>query len=321
MQPSVRPFHLVLLVSAFALPIAQADSGLFQALTDAGASQFAQAIQTDAEFLDLIAAGEIGTLFAPIDSPAHAQLLLQRDNATSISSKTMQASKKTQLLKNIKTNTGTVVETVDTKDANLNGTAQSVVTNPSNSTTSSRRRDLEIRDDGVAQNSLVQISSGLGDISNILKADIPFKRCGNSSGVIHLVDKYFTVPQLLSASAEALGLTTFNTLAASSNLASELDSTPSITVFIPSNEAFAAANLSQPTAATIGLLRGLVVRGFVGYLPLLNDGARLVTESGSTLTITRQGTDVFVNGVRIVKPNIILRNGVAHVLGQVSGEP
>ncbi|KAK3346854.1 hypothetical protein B0T25DRAFT_289534 [Lasiosphaeria hispida] len=304
MWPSMH-FAYIGLVSSLILSKAQADSGLFQALRDAGASQFAQAIQEDAEFLDLIAAGEVGTLYAPIDSPAAAKFLVREvpDDALI----TIQGSDAIQNLASLKTNKGTVIDTL-ANSTKPNGTDPVVVTNPS--PPASERRDLEVRQDSGAQAPLVQISSGLGNIANIIKADIPFKKCGNSSGLIHIVDTYFTVPRTLSASAAALGLTTFNTLASSLNL----DNASSITVFIPSNGAFAAANTSQPN------VRSLVVRNFLGYLPVLEDGARLVTDSGSTLTVTRRGIDVFVNGAKITKPNVILENGVAHVLGEVSGE-
>jgi len=118
-------------------------------------------------------------------------------------------------------------------------------------------------------------------------------------------------------------LTTFNNLVDCSGLTNELDTRSTITVFIPSNEAFDDAGVSfddhdsDYTRIAAQQVRGLVVPGLVGYTPYLYNGQTLSTLNGSHLTVEIKGHDFVVGGAQIVKPNIILSNGVAHIADKV----
>lgn len=56
----------------------------------------------------------------------------------------------------------------------------------------------------------------------------------------------------------------------------------------------------------------------MGYLPFLVHGASLVTRAGTNITVNISGADTFINDARIVHANLVLDNGVAHVLDRVS---
>jgi uncharacterized surface protein with fasciclin (FAS1) repeats len=127
----------------------------------------------------------------------------------------------------------------------------------------------------------------------------------------------FTLPVSLSATVQAAGQSTFASLASSANLTDAFDNLPYSTFFVPSNEAFANANASFPSAATAGLLAGHVVPDFVGYLPSLVNGSTLTTQAGSSVTVTIQGYNYYINDAMIVSSNMILENGVAHVIDKV----
>jgi uncharacterized surface protein with fasciclin (FAS1) repeats len=126
-----------------------------------------------------------------------------------------------------------------------------------------------------------------------------------------------TLPASLSATLQATGETTFVSLASGANLTETLDNIPFSTFFIPSDEAFSNAGISSPTAATASLLEGHVIPNFVGYLPNLVNGSTLTTETGSLVTVTIQGDNYFINNALIISSNLILENGVAHVIDQV----
>jgi uncharacterized surface protein with fasciclin (FAS1) repeats len=126
----------------------------------------------------------------------------------------------------------------------------------------------------------------------------------------------FTLPASLSATVQATGESTFASLANSANLTDAFDNIPYSTFFIPSDEAFANANAS-PSAATANLLSGHVIPNFVGYLPSLVNGSTLTTQAGSSVTVTVQGNNYYINDALIVSSNLILENGVAHVIDQV----
>lgn len=97
-----------------------------------------------------------------------------------------------------------------------------------------------------------------------------------------------------------------------------LDSTHSVTVFFPSNAAFSASNTTAPTTE---LLSNHVVAGTVSYLPDLKDGSILKTQHGESLAISIRAGIYYVNGARITQANLILSNGVGHVIDKVSDYP
>jgi len=138
-----------------------------------------------------------------------------------------------------------------------------------------------------------------------------------SSHLTHDIHRLFTVPVALSSTANSTGQTTWVSLTDGSNQTSVLDSTPLITVFIPTNAAFAAAGISTPSNETASLLAGHVLPNFAGYLPSLTNGSTIVTQAGTSVTVTIKGEDYYINNALIVQSNLILENGVAHVIDTV----
>ncbi|KIW34773.1 uncharacterized protein PV07_01529 [Cladophialophora immunda] len=122
--------------------------------------------------------------------------------------------------------------------------------------------------------------SGLGNSVGILTGDIPY-----AGGLIHTTDGLFTVPISLSSTSQYIGQTTFTSLTNATNQTSILDSMPLVTVFIPSNEAFAAVNVSPTSPNIASVLSGHVLQNFAGYLPALSNGTSYITQAGTTVTV------------------------------------
>lgn len=54
--------------------------------------------------------------------------------------------------------------------------------------------------------------------------------------------------------------------------------------------------------------------GAVGYSTTLKDGQTLKTLAGSVITITIKNGEVFANGVKVVAADVLVANGVVHVI-------
>lgn len=65
------------------------------------------------------------------------------------------------------------------------------------------------------------------------------------------------------------------------------------------------------------LLLGHVIPNFVGYLPSLMNGTMYTSQGGTNFTVTVNGNDYYINNAKIVTSNVIVENGVAHVIDQV----
>jgi uncharacterized surface protein with fasciclin (FAS1) repeats len=130
-----------------------------------------------------------------------------------------------------------------------------------------------------------------------------------------LVNSSNSIPDLLSSTISLIpDLSIVAGLLNSSGAASAFDEVPSSTFFIPDNEAF--SGLSDHTA-NISIIDNYAVEGTVSYLPDFQDGQVLTAVSGFTLKITIVNGQVYVNEALIVTPNLILENGVAHVINKV----
>lgn len=141
-----------------------------------------------------------------------------------------------------------------------------------------------------------------------------------TGGVIHIIDRFLTLPQNISTSGVALNLTSAVGALAALNLSDTVDTTPDVTCFIPNNAAFQAiggnlANLS--TADLTGILEYHVVAGQVLYSTDLMNDTSVATLNGANLTVYLEGSDVYVDNAKVVFPNVLVRNGVVHVIDRV----
>jgi uncharacterized surface protein with fasciclin (FAS1) repeats len=127
----------------------------------------------------------------------------------------------------------------------------------------------------------------------------------------------FTLPESLTDTANVNGQTAFTGLASSYNLSDTLDNTPEITYFIPSNSAFAMQGATNGYSSIENLLLGHMIPNFAGYLPSLTDGTTYRSQVGSQFTVTVRGTDYYINNAKVILGNVIVANGVAHVIDQV----
>jgi uncharacterized surface protein with fasciclin (FAS1) repeats len=288
---------------------------LSSALTQAGCSNFLAFIESDPTLLALYNSGKVKTVFAPSDAYFSSSTAerLRRAALTSLQEQQglLGAAQSSFAMSLLTVPLGTVISTFDNV-ANLNGQNQVVVSQPQ-AVTSARRWSLNDLDPRQAT-AVAKLSSGLGNQVSVINADQPF-----TSGLVQVTTGLFTVPQTLSQTASTTGLTTFNALTGQANMTSSLDTTPQSTFFIPTNGAFQAAGVSTTasTGAAEQIVQNHVVTGIAGYLPTLQNGDKLTTAGGGTLQVTVNGGQTFINGVQIVQPNVILPNGVAHIMGQV----
>lgn len=141
--------------------------------------------------------------------------------------------------------------------------------------------------------------------------DIPF-----SGGIIHVISSVLNLPQNLTYTASDANLTAAAGALTQADLASDLDTMEDITVFAPNNDAFAAIGsiLGDISTEDLGnILQYHVIEGTVGYSSDLMNGT-LTTANGEDVNITLIGEDVFVDSARVVVLNVLIANGVLHVI-------
>jgi uncharacterized surface protein with fasciclin (FAS1) repeats len=137
--------------------------------------------------------------------------------------------------------------------------------------------------------------------------------------VIHVIDRILTLPDTAANTLSAAGLTSLRGAVVAQNLTSTVNTTPDVTIFAPNNAAFQAigSGLGNLTSQQVtDILSYHVIAGTVGYSSSLRNGTTLRAANGGNLTVTINDGRVFVNNARVVIPNVLIANGVVHVIDQ-----
>ncbi|CBX91194.1 hypothetical protein LEMA_P062280.1 [Plenodomus lingam JN3] len=140
-----------------------------------------------------------------------------------------------------------------------------------------------------------------------------------TGGVIHIIDRLLVIPESASNTLSAANLTSLRGALNATQLVETVDTTPNVTIFAPSNEAIqnvfsAFANLT--TEQITDVLTYHVVSG-LGYSSGLENGTELTTLNGESLTVTIGEGGVFVNNARVIVSDVLIANGVVHVIDEV----
>ncbi|KAL2073016.1 hypothetical protein VTL71DRAFT_10340 [Oculimacula yallundae] len=159
-------------------------------------------------------------------------------------------------------------------------------------------------------------SSGNKEMSMSSTKDVLF-----SGGVVHVIDKVLTIPMIPSRSALDSGLTALAGAAKAANLVTPMDTLRDLTIFAPSNGAFqnigsALPALAADPAMLTNILAYHVVNGTVGYAGMLSNTS-LTTAQGGKVKVEVVNKKVFVNSAQVVIADIIVANGVVHVIDNV----
>lgn len=157
--------------------------------------------------------------------------------------------------------------------------------------------------------------SGNMNNSTVTTANVNF-----TGGVVHIIDNVLTIPGLVSDVAAAAGLTSVRGALVQANLVDTVNTTPDLTIFAPSNDAFRNIGSALPNLTTDDLTKILtyhVVAGTVGYSTGLANGTSLQTVNGENITVTINDDGIFVNNAEVIIADVLVANGVVHVIDEV----
>ena len=156
--------------------------------------------------------------------------------------------------------------------------------------------------------------------ANVVNADIEA-----SNGVIHLIDAVLTpAVDIVEKAILTAETQTLATAVVAGDLAGTLSGAGPFTVFAPTNSAFAALDAYTLNAlldpANIAILQEVltyhVIPGDIRAADLM-DGAMVATVEGRELTFDLSGMTPMVNGTDIIATDIVVENGVIHLIDGV----
>lgn len=135
--------------------------------------------------------------------------------------------------------------------------------------------------------------------------------------MVHIIDKVLTVPLNVSSSAAAAGLSAVAGAMQAEKLTQTVSDLKDVTIFAPENSAFQAIGsaLGNFTADQLtGILEYHVLNGTVAYSTDLKNDTQYTAVGGQKLTVRIENGSIFVDSARVVTPNLLIANGVVHVI-------
>ena len=121
------------------------------------------------------------------------------------------------------------------------------------------------------------------------------------------------------ATTSAANLTALLGAVTAAGVASTLESAADLTIFAPSNAAFQAIGSGLGNLTTMELTSILeyhVIKGTVAYSSDIKPG-KVKTLEGADVTIAVEDGAVFVNAARVINADILIPEGVLHVIDSV----
>lgn len=134
---------------------------------------------------------------------------------------------------------------------------------------------------------------------------------------MHIIDTVLTIPGTLTDTLIAGGLTAAVGALRRAGVEDPLNFASDVTVFAPNNDAFDAIG-SLVNGMTLEELTTVlnyhVVEGKVLYSQLINSNGTELTAEGGGLNFQTLDRGLFVNSARVVQPDVLIGNGVVHVV-------
>ncbi|XDG02620.1 hypothetical protein ABKA04_002235 [Annulohypoxylon sp. FPYF3050] len=140
-----------------------------------------------------------------------------------------------------------------------------------------------------------------------------------TGGTIHIIDSLLHIPQNISDTLTNSNLTAAEGAIMQANLTDTIIGDHNVTIFAPNNDAFEAigsiiGNLSSDDLTSI--VGYHVINGSVNYSTnLRNSTANAI--NGVKLTVTVENGTIWVNSAKVTVPDILIGNGVVHVIDGV----
>lgn len=159
----------------------------------------------------------------------------------------------------------------------------------------------------------VTLLSGLQHAAHLEMADYNF-----TGGTMHIIDRLLTMPANLTTTLLEGGYTAAVGALRQAGMGAvlDVDQTP-LTVLVPNNSGFAAVGslVADMTAEDLELVLGYhVVQGRVLYAEMIGEGEAVQTMQGGDVTFRREEGSMFVNGARVVVYDVLMANGVVHII-------
>ncbi|KAH5605169.1 fasciclin-like arabinogalactan protein elcF [Parastagonospora nodorum] len=160
----------------------------------------------------------------------------------------------------------------------------------------------------------IMTESGLGVAGGVEDVNLRF-----DGGVLHTLNASMVLPHNITLTAQINGLGRFLELMNRAGVVAEFEGLKDVTVFVPHDDALEKADVGKMSKEQLAsLLRGHVVPNRVLYGEVFGKKGGYKSSNGWEIHVGKTaGGTLTVNGIKVVKEDVILYAGVAHVIDKV----
>ncbi|UNI13807.1 hypothetical protein JDV02_000513 [Purpureocillium takamizusanense] len=167
---------------------------------------------------------------------------------------------------------------------------------------------------------VVVFTTSMGTRCTLVEADIAFQ-----GGLIQVVDNLLIPPARIDKTSEAFKVSSFLGALYAAKLMPDLAYRKNVTIFAPQDEAFAVVGggLEKLDAKKLARVMGYhVVVDQVIVSSAFSNATKLPTlasdgSSSEAVTVRVAGNNKYVNSAQIVQPDILIANGILHLVSDV----
>jgi transforming growth factor-beta-induced protein len=137
--------------------------------------------------------------------------------------------------------------------------------------------------------------------------------------VVQVIDSLIIPPSNLTDTTNVFNLTAFEGALYAADLMDTILNTPNITVFAAADSGFQALGpaLTDYTSEQLAQVMKYTILPEVVYSPGLTNDTRFIATNGENITIMHDGNNLYVNSAQLLTADILIANGVMHVIDNV----
>lgn len=129
------------------------------------------------------------------------------------------------------------------------------------------------------------------------------------------------IPTISGLLSDRSSFTTLNSAVIKGGLVAKLNGTEQLTLLAPTNDAFAAAEITSSVLESLSsndvanILYYHVIPGKILAADMpVGPNTKVLTYNGDSVFVTRNTNGVFVNGIKVAEADVLTSNGVVHTL-------
>ncbi|POS87697.1 hypothetical protein EPUL_000452, partial [Erysiphe pulchra] len=156
--------------------------------------------------------------------------------------------------------------------------------------------------------------SGKGERSTLTQPDLAF-----TGGKVQVINSILIPPSNITETAKSFGLDSFRGALYASGRVSNLIDNPNLTIFAPNNQAFEVIGpaITKMTIQELGSIIDYHILPELVFSTALINQTSFITKQGQGVKILHSGNTIYVNSAQLVSTDILLANGVLHVIDNV----